>query len=223
LFGFHKAVDALVDAALDAMKSQGATLIDPTDIATLKQFRESEEAVLLCELKADLNAYLARRGSSAPVHSLKEIIEFNERNKTTEMPYFGQDLFVKAEAKGPLTDKEYLDALAKNVRLARTEGIDAVMDKLKLDALVAPTGGPAWLTDVVNGDCSAGGSSTLAAVAGYPNVTVPAGHVSGLPVGISFFGRAWSEPVLLKAAYAFEQATKYRKPPWFLATVNSRP
>jgi amidase len=223
LFGFHEAVDALMNAALDDMKRHGATLIDPTDIATLKQFRESRQTVLLYEFKADLNAYLARRGSGAAVHSLKEIIEFNERNKKTEMPYFGQDLFVKAEAKGPLADKEYLEALEKNLRLARAEGIDAVMDKFKLDALVAPTGGPAWLTDLVDGDPhSGGGSSTPAAVAGYPNITVPAGFVSGLPVGISFFGRAWSEPVLLKAAYAFEQATKCRKPPEFLPTVGLR-
>ena len=136
------------------------------------------------------------------------------------MPYFGQDMFLKAEAKGPLTDKEYLDALNNNLRLARQEGIDATMDKFKLDALVAPTGGPAWLTDLIDGDNSGGQSSTAAAVAAYPSVSVPAGCVFGLPVGISFFGRAWSEPILIKLAYAFEQATKVRKPPQFLPTAN---
>jgi amidase len=172
------------------------------------------------ELKADLNAYLARLGPGAPVRTLKDIIDFNERNRQKEMPYFGQDLFVKAEAKGPLTEKEYVDALAKNHQLARTEGIDATMDKYKLDAMVAPTGGPAWLTDLVNGDHSAGGSSNAAAVAGYPNINVTAGFISGLPVGISFFGRAWSEPMLIKLAYSFEQASKARQAPRFLPSIG---
>jgi len=134
------------------------------------------------------------------------------------MPYFGQDLFIKAQAKGSLFRKEYLDALEKSKRLMRAEGIDALMDKFKLDALVAPTGAPAWLTDLVDGDHDIGGSSTPAAVAGYPNISVPVGFVFGLPVGISFFGRAYSEPTLLKLAYSFEQATKHRRPPRFLPT-----
>ena len=156
------------------------------------------------------------------MHSLKEIIDFNERNKGEEMPYFAQDIFIKAEAKGPLTSKEYLDALEANHRLSRAEGIDALMDKFHLDAIMAPTAGPAWLTDLINGDHSGGGSSSAAAVAGYPDITVPAGYISGMPVGVSFFGRAWSEPGLLKIAYGFEQATKVRKAPRFLPTVTAK-
>jgi amidase len=219
-FGFNDAVDALMEQALDGMKKQGATLVDPADIETLGKFDESEMLIFMYELKADLNAYLARLGPGAPVRTLKDIIDFNERNRQKEMPYFGQDLFVKAEAKGPLTEKEYVDALAKNHQLARTEGIDATMDKYKLDAMVAPTGGPAWLTDLVNGDHSAGGSSNAAAVAGYPNINVTAGFISGLPVGISFFGRAWSEPMLIKLAYSFEQASKARQAPRFLPSIG---
>jgi amidase len=220
-FGFSDPVDALMEQALDAMKKQGATLVDPADIETLGKFDDTELLVFMYELKADLNAYLARLGPSAPVKTLKDIIEFNDRNRQKEMPYFGQDLFLKAEAKGPLTEKEYLDALAKNRQLARTEGIDATMDKFHLDAIVAPTGGPAWITDLVNGDHFAGGSSNAAAVATYPNINVTAGSISGLPVGISFFGRAWSEPVLIRLAYAFEQTTKARQVPHFLSTIGA--
>jgi len=218
-FGFNDAVDALVEQSLDVMKKQGATLVDPADVETLGKFDESELLVFLYELKADLNNYLASLGPSAPVHTLKDIIDFNDRNRQREMPYFGQDLFLKAQAKGPLTEKAYLDALDKNHQLARTEGIDATMDKYRLDAMVAPTGGPAWLTDLINGDHVAGGSSNAAAVAGYPNINVTAGFISGLPVGISFFGRAWSEPVLIRLAFAFEQATTARQAPRFLSTI----
>ena len=219
-FGFNDAVDALMAQALDVIKTSGAEIVDPADIDTIGKTGKNEDIVLLYELKADLNAYLARLGPSAPVHTLKEVIEFNEKNRDKEMPYFGQDMFLKAEAKGPLTNKEYVDALAENLHLARQLGIDATMEKYKLDALIAPTGGPAWITDLVDGDNAGGQSSTAAAVACYPSVSVPAGFVFGLPVGISFFGRAWSEPILIKLAYSFEQATKVRKPPKFLPTAN---
>ena len=218
-FGFHDAVDVLMNTAIDEIKRQGAVMVDPADIEGIGKFDDPELVVLTYELKADLNAYMARLGPGAPVHTLKEIIDFNERNRDKEMPYFGQDLFLKAEARGPLTSKEYLEALEKNRQMARQDGIDAVMDKFHLDALVAPTGGPAWLTYLIDGDHFGGGSSTVAAVAGYPNINVPAGFIFGLPVGISFFGRAWSEPTLIKLAYAFEQATKWRKPPQFRPTV----
>jgi amidase len=219
-FGFNDAVDHRMENVIEAIKKQGAEIIDPADLESHGKFDETELTVLLYELKADLNAYLASRGPSAKVHSLKEVIEFNDHNAAKEMPYFGQDLFIKAEAKGTLTSNEYLDALEANRRLSRREGIDGVMDKFHLDAILAPTGSPAWLTDLANGDHSSGGSSNAAAVAGYPNINVPAGFVFGLPVGISFFGRAWSEPTLLKLAYSFEQATKARKAPQLLASVK---
>jgi amidase len=218
--GFNDAVDALMSESLDVMKKQGAIIVDPADIPSLGKFDDSEMTVFLYELKADLKAYLARLGPNPPVKSLKDIIEFNEHNQQKEMPYFGQDLFLKSQTKGPLTDKEYVDALAKNHQLARTDGIDAVMNKLKLDAIVGPTGGPAWLTDLITGDHFGGGSSNAAAVAGYPNINVTMGFIFGLPVGISFFGRAWSEPLLIKLAYAFEQATKARQAPRFLPTIE---
>jgi amidase len=221
--GFHDAVDGVFNAAVEVLKRQGAVLTDPADVPNKEKFGEPEMTVFLFELKADLNAYLARLGPTAPVKSLKEVIEFNERNRAREMPYFGQDTFLKAEAKGPLTDYEYQEALARCRRLARTEGIDAVMDKHHLDALVAPTLGPACLTDLANGDRWLGESSTAAAVAGYPSVTVPMGFVFGLPVGLSFFGRAWTEAMLFRLAYSFEQATKHRKPPRFLLSADLRP
>jgi amidase len=218
-FGFNDAVDELMNKVIEDMKRAGADITDPADIPTLGKFDDTELLVLMYELKADLAVYLARLGETAPVKSLKDVIEFNEKHKEREMSFFGQDIFLKAEEKGPLTTKEYLDALASNHKLTRADGIDFVMDKFKLDALVAPTGGPAWLTDLIDGDHAAGGSSNAAAVAGYPNINVTAGYLYGLPVGISFFGRAWSEPTLLKIAYAFEQLTKARQKPMFLPTI----
>jgi amidase len=219
-FGFNDQVDKLMNDAIETMKQQGAIIVDPADIPHTGEYDNTELDVLLYELKADLNAYLAGLGPNAPVKTLKDIIAFNEDNKDKELKYFGQDLFIKAEAKGPLTTKEYLDALEKNHRLSQAEGIDSIMNKEKLDAIIAPTGGPAWPTDLINGDHFTGGYSTPSAVAGYPHITLPAGYVFGLPVGVSIFGRAWAEGRLIKIAYGYEQATKHRRSPQFLETVK---
>ena len=218
-FGFSERVDKLIEDLLAEMKRAGAILVDPADIPTTGKFDDSEFEVLLYEFKADLNTYLAGLGPQAPVRSLKDVIAFNEKYRDREMPYFGQDIMIKAEAKGPLTSKPYLAALRKNHLLTRTQGIDLVMKKNRLDALIAPTGGPAWPTDWINGDHFTGGYSSASAVAGYPHITVPAGYVFGLPVGISFFGDAFSEPKLIKIAYAFEQATKARHTPQFMPSA----
>jgi amidase len=223
LFGSNPAADRIAERAIDDMKTAGAVVVDPANIPTLGQFDDTEFDVLLYEFKADLSKYLAWLGTSSPVHSLKDIIAFNDAHAAEELQYFGQEVMAMAEAKGPLTDEKYRAALAKNRRLSRAMGIDAVMSQYRLDALVAPTGGPAWLTDLVNGDSGTGsapGPSTVAAVAGYPHITVPAGFVRGLPVGISFFGRAWSEATLIRLAYAYEQATRHRRPPTFSPTAD---
>jgi len=210
----------VLDNALAHIKQLGAALIDEVDTPALDRYGKAEWEVLTYEFKPDLNAYLASLGPSAPARTLEEIIAFNERNKAQEMPFFGQETFLKAQEKGPLTEKAYLDALDRCRRLSRAEGIDAAMDKHQLDAIVAPSGGPAGTTDLIYGDRDAGGSSSPAAVAGYPNITVPAGEVLGLPVGISFFGRAYSEATLLKLAYALEQSLKARKPPLFKPAIG---
>lgn len=219
-FGFNDRVDKVMSDLLAEMKKQGAVLIDPADIPTSGKFDDSEFEVLLYEFKADLNAYLAGLGPQAQVRSLKDVIAFNEKNRDREMPYFGQDIMIRAQAKGPLTSKPYLQALRKNHLLTRSQGIDFIMKKHRLDAMVAPTGGPSWPTDWINGDHFSGGYSSASAVAGYPHITVPAGYVFGLPVGISFFGGAFSEPKLIQIAYAFEQATKVRRPPRFSDKAN---
>ena len=221
-FGSNPAVDRLAEAAIAEMKKQGAVIVDPANIPTLGKFDDGEFQVLLYEFKADLNKYLTWLGPASPVHSLKDVIAFNDAHKDQEMPYFGQEIMTMAEKKGPLTSAAYTAALARNRQMARALGIDATMTKYKLDALVAPTSGPAGLIDLVNGDSGGGGASpsTVTSVAGYPNITVPDGSIRGLPVGMSFFGRAWSEATLIKLAYAYEQATKHRKPPTFVATAD---
>jgi len=218
-FGTNTRAHRILDRALEVMKRAGAVLIDPADLPTHGKFGAPEHELMLYEFKADLNAYLASLGPNAPVRSLQDVIEFNERNRERELKFFGQETMLRAQEKGPLTESAYLDALALAKRLAGKEGIDAVMDQHRLDALVAPTSGPAGVIDPLYGDRGEGGSSSPAAVAGYPNITVPAGDVHGLPVGISFFGRAWSEPVLLKLAFAFEQQSKMRRAPEFIATL----
>ena len=211
-FGFQAEVDKLMEQSIAAMKRQGAVIVDPVEIPSDAQISGPEMEVLLYEFKAGLNSYLKGRGST---ETLSNLIAFNQKNAARELQHFGQELFLQAEKKGPLTDLAYLKARAECTRLTRTQGIDAVCAKNKLQALVAPTSCLAWLTDYVNGDSVTGGCSTPAAVAGYPHITVPAGLVQGLPAGISFFGPAWSEPALIKIAYAFEQATKARRKPAF--------
>jgi len=219
-FGYSPEADALVDAAIDVLRRQGAVVVDPADIPHLGEYDDSEFTVLLYEFKTDLNAYLAEWAPRAPIKTLADLIAFNETNTARELQYFGQEILVQAQEKGPLTDQAYLDALAKDRRLSRTEGLDAVFAEHTLDAIVAPTGSPAWPTDLVNGDHFLGASSTPAAVAGYPSVSVPVGYAFGLPVGMSLIGRAASEATLLKLAYAYEQAANPRKAPRFLATAD---
>ena len=219
-FGSHRHVDAIMEQALQDLKRQGATLIDVAEIPNLSAFGTTESEVLRYEFKTDLNRYLARLPKGRP-RTLKELIAFNEREKEREMPYFGQETFIQAEAKGPLTDKTYLDALEKNLRLTRQEGLDVVFSKHRLDAIIAPTGGPAAVTDLIYGG-SGGlrGPSSIAAVSGYPHITVPAGYLFGLPVGLSFIGTAWCEGRLIELAYAYEHATRHRKPPQFLPSAK---
>jgi len=217
--GYSPSADRVFEAAVAKLKELGAVIVDPVDLAG--GYDDSELQVLQYEFKADLNAYLATR-TGVPVKSLADVIAFNEQHRDREMPHFGQELFIASEKKGPLTDKAYRDALAKSQRLAREEGIDKALRTHKLDALVALTLNAAWTTDLINGDHFMGASSTPAAVAGYPSITVPAGDVSGLPIGMSWMGPAWSEARLIKYAYAFEQATKHRRAPDLRATVMGK-
>ena len=219
-FGFSERVDKLMAELIAEMKTLGAVFVDPADIPTSGKFDDSEFEVLLYEFKADLNTYLAGLRQGPQVKTLADVIDFNNRNRDREMPYFGQDIMEKAQKKGPLTSKAYLQALNKNHLLTRTQGIDFIMRKHRLDALIAPTGGPPWPTDWLNGDHFTGGYSSASAVAGYPHITVPAGYVFGMPVGISFFAGAYSEGKLIRMAYAFEQATKARRMPKFLPSVD---
>ena len=218
--GRNDLVSAVVEEALKVLTAKGANLIDPVELPNTGKYSQTEYDVLLYELKADMALYLAVFAPGSSIKTLKDIIDFNEQNRLREMPYFGQEHFLRAEAKGGLDSKEYLDALANNFLYSRAEGIDKVLQEHKLDALVAPSGGPAWLTDFIKGDASGGGFSAAAAVAGYPHVTVPAGQVFGLPCGISFVGAALSEPTLIRLAYAFEQATRHRSAPTFARTLN---
>jgi amidase len=220
MVGTDKRIIRIFESCLDVMKQMGAMIVDPANVPNFNKFGKTELEVLHYEFKADLNKYLA--GTKSQVKTMADIIKFNEENKDRVMPYFGQEHMEIAQEKGSLRDKKYRDALAKNHRLTRKEGIDATMRKFKLDAIVVPSGGPSWTIDLVNGDTINWDmeSASPAAVAGYPHITVPAGHIFGLPVGISFFAKAWQEPTLIKLAYAVEQATKVRKPPEFLPTAS---
>jgi len=213
-------VASVIEEALKVLTAQGAVLIDPVELPNAGKYGRTEFEVLQYELKADMAAYLAEFVPQSKIKTLQDIIDFNDADRAREMPYFNQETFLLAVKKGGLDSQEYIDALATNLRLSRAEGIDQIMKQHKLDALVAPSGGPAWLTDFIKGDNSGGGFSSAAAVAGYPHITVPAGAVYGLPVGISFVGAAWSEPTLIKLAYSYEQASRQRRAPTFVKTVS---
>jgi amidase len=218
-WGFDSRVDKIMDHAVEVLRSLGAEIIDKANVDNESKYGKSELEVLLYEFQADVDAYLAGH-PDAPVKSMKEIVAYNDHEMVRLMPFFGQERMEQAMKKGPLTQPRYLKALEKNLRLSRA-GIDSVLEKHRLDALIAPTGGPAWMIDLVNGDnYRGGGFSSPAAVAGYPHITVPAGYVFGLPVGLSFFSTAWTEGKLIKYAFAFEQATHVRRPPKFLPNAD---
>ena len=223
--GTNARVLKIFEHCVEVMKHLGAVIIDPADVPNFDKFGKTEVEVLHYEFKADLNKYLKSINGNVPIHSMEDVIKFNGENSHKVMPYFGQEHMLAAQEKKSLRDKKYRDALTKNLRLTRKEGIDAVMRKHKLDAIVVPSGGPAWLIDLVDGDSNNWDmeSTSPPAVAGYPHITVPAGFVFGLPVGISFFAGAWQEPTLIKLAYAFEQATQFRRQPRFLPTANLNP
>ncbi len=213
-------VDAVMEESIETLRHLGADIVDPVEIAHLREAGRHEYEAMLYEFKAGLNGYLAGLGDDAPVKTLADVIAFNEAHAAEEMPYFGQEILIEADARGPLTEAAYRTARREATRLAREEGLDAALSRHRLDAILGPSGGPAWVTDLVHGDTFSVGSSGAAAIAGYPNVTVPAGHVHGLPVGVSFFGAAWSEPTLIRIAWAFEQAAPHRRPPRFRARVD---
>ncbi len=217
-FNIGPAVTAVMEECIALMRDAGAQIVDPADLPSYEAWRDTELQVLLYEFKTDLNVYLAARGGA--VQSLEQCIAFNRAHRSEEMPFFEQEIMEQAQQKGPLSDKAYKDALATNHRLARKQGIDAVLAKFKVEAIVGPTAGPAWVTDWVAGDRTDSGCASPPAVAGYPHITVPAGFKFGLPLGISFFGTAWSEPKLIKFAYAFEQVRNARRKPEFFPTVN---
>ena len=214
--GADARVDAIVEEAIVALKAAGAEIVDPANLPTRGQFGKAEFELMLYEFKAGINAYLAGLGAAAPMKTLGDLIAFNEAHAAEEMPYFGQEIFIQAQARGPLSEKAYRQARDEARRLSRVEGLDVVFRRHAVDALIAPSGGTAWLTDLINGDSGTGGSSGPAAVSGYPSVTVPAGTIFGLPIGLSFIGPAWSEATLIALAYAFEQATNARRAPEFL-------
>ena len=221
MLGSNKKVIDIVESCIDVMKQMGAVIVDPANLPNWDRFSKSELEVLYFEFKADLNRYLASLGPDARVHSLEEVIRFNNENKDRVMPFFGQERMVEAQEKGSLSSKAYRAALARNRLLTRKEGIDAIIASKSLDAVMVASGGPAWTNDLANGDPVSWDmeSTSPAAVAGYPHITVPAGEIFGLPIGISFFSTAWQEPVLLSIAYSFEQARRARKPPRFLRTA----
>jgi amidase len=218
-FGYSTSADSIAQHAIDLMREKGAVIVDPVPIEKMGAVGEAELEVLLYEFKAGINEYLAALGAGSNMRTLADLIAFNEAHKSEEMPYFGQEIFEQAQKRGSLADAKYTKALAKSQLDTRARGIDAILSAHRLDALVAPTNGPAWLIDLVNGDADSGGSSSPAAEAGYPSITVPAGYAFGLPVGISFFGRAWTEAKLIRIAYAFEQAANARHAPTYARTA----
>ena len=215
----------IFEHCIEVLKQLGALIVDPADVPNFDKFGSTELEVLHYEFRAGLNKYLKSLDNHIAIRSMEDVIKFNEENRDRVMPYFGQEHLITAQEKGPLSEKKYKDALAKNLRLTRKDGIDAAFRKHKLDAIIVPSGGPAWTIDLANGDAINWDleSTSPAAVAGYPHITVPAGFVFGLPIGLSFFAKAWQEADLIKYAYAFEQATQYRRQPRYLPTANLNP